>query len=343
MPRIRTACRTSSSGDDGPSVPGGCTMLRTLTARHDGTVLIDLAGAAGAGSDVVGGKAGPLGRLLDAGFPVPGGFVISAEVYDAAVAGLDLAGGLGATRESVERAVPPAGLAEAVEAALAELGDVPVAVRSSATTEDSAVASAAGQHDTYLGVRGVRQVMEAVRRCWASAWSARAVAYRARGGDGGATPRVAVIVQRLVDADAAGVLVAGVDGPVVVEGSWGLGESVVGGVVTPDSWQGSGDVVVHRTLGGKETRVDRVGERTVVREVPPAEPDAFCLDDDVVTRLAAVGRDLAARFGAPQDVEWAVVGDRIWLLQSRPVTAALPAAPSGGEVGARTNRPPPIG
>src|SRR5918997_1933559 len=125
MPRIRTACRTSSSGDDGAAVGGGCTMLRTLTARHDGTVLIDLGGAAGAGSDVVGGKAGPLGRLLDAGFPGPGGFVISAEVYDAAVAGLDLAGGPGATRESVERVPLPAGLARAVESALTELGGVP--------------------------------------------------------------------------------------------------------------------------------------------------------------------------------------------------------------------------
>lgn len=303
-------------------------------------MLIDLADASGAGTDAVGGKARSLGRLLRAGLGVPPGFVVSTRAYDAALADLDIGADPGSARDHLERAPLPAGLEDellgAVEAALATL-DGPVAVRSSATTEDSVAASAAGQHDTFLGLRGAEQVLDAVRLCWASAWSERAVAYRRERGRA-EMPRMAVIVQRLVDADVAGVLVAGPDGAVVIEGSWGLGESVVGGQVTPDSWHVDG-VVQRRTLGSKHTRADRVGTRIVRTNVAEAERNVVCLDDGVVTRLAAVGRDVAALQAGPQDVEWAVEDGRIWLLQSRPITAALPDARRGGSAAVLTGTP----
>jgi pyruvate,water dikinase len=118
-----------------------------------------------------------------------------------------------------------------------------------------------------------------------------------------------------------------------LEASWGLGESVVGGRVTPDSWVVSGDSVVHRSLGGKGERVDRGDARVVTRPVPRADRERFCLADDDVVRLAALGRETAGVMGAPQDIEWAIAGGRIWILQARPITTPLPAAPSSPAAG----------
>ncbi|GAA2184721.1 PEP/pyruvate-binding domain-containing protein [Micromonospora lupini] len=263
-------------------------------------MLIDLADADVATS---GGKAAVLARLLRAGLPVPPGFVVPTAAYEQAAGDL------------------PATLAAEIARALPRIGDGHLAVRSSATGEDTARATAAGQHDTYLGVRGPDQVTDAVRRCWASLWSDRAVAYRRRQRDT-APPSIAVLVQRLVDADVAGVLFTGDE--IRLEASWGLGESVVSGRVTPDSWVVSGGAVTHRSLGTKKTRVDR----TTTRDVEQADQDRFCLSDDEVTRLAQIGRQVADLLGGPQDIEWAIAGSRIWILQSRPVTAALPTVPT---------------
>ncbi|BCJ53427.1 hypothetical protein Asp14428_49020 [Actinoplanes sp. NBRC 14428] len=267
--------------------------------RGEWLLLIDLADAEAATS---GGKAAVLARLLEAGLPVPPGFVVPASAYEQAADG------------------PSAELAAAIARALPRLGDGHVAVRSSATNEDTAQATAAGQHDTFLGVRGPDEVIDAVRRCWASLWSERAVEYRRRRGDT-ESPTIAVLVQRLVDADVAGVMFTGDD--IRLEASWGLGESVVSGHVTPDSWVVSGGDITHRALGMKKTRIDR----TVSRGVEPADRDRFCLTDDEVTRLAQLGRQIAALLGGPQDIEWAIADSRIWILQSRPVTTALPATP----------------
>jgi pyruvate,water dikinase len=275
-------------------------------------VLIDLADAETATS---GGKAAVLGRLLRAGLPVPLGFVVPTTAY----ASVDAAQGA---------SVSPA-LFDAISRALGRLagpsGEAHVAVRSSAIGEDTAEATAAGQHDTFLGVSGPDRVADAVRGCWASVWSARAVAYRRRAADVG-VPATAVLVQRLVDADVAGVMFTGAE--VRIEASWGLGASVVGGRVTPDSWVVSGEAVVHRSLGAKRERVDRGDQRVVAREVPRADRERFCLADDDVVRLAALGRETARLLGAPQDIEWAFAGGRIWILQARPITTALPAAPA---------------
>jgi pyruvate,water dikinase len=140
---------------------------------------------------------------------------------------------------------------------------------------------------------------------------------------------MAVIVQRHIDADVAGVLFSGDPGtgaPTYVEASWGLGESVVQGLVTPDAWTLSPTGVTRHTTGDKQTRIDRGLAGTVVRAVPRTDRRRPCLDDTQVGRLAAAGREVAESIGAPVDVEWALAGDEIWLLQARPVTAALPAA-----------------
>ncbi|MFY1690866.1 PEP/pyruvate-binding domain-containing protein [Plantactinospora sp. WMMB782] len=287
-------------------------------------MLIDLADAEPATS---GGKAAVLGRLLGAGLPVPPGFVVPTAVYEAAVAGLDL-GGPGTARRRIGKLPLAPALVEAISHALARLHHRSVAVRSSAAGEDTADATAAGQHDTFLGVSGTERVAGAVRGCWASLWSERAVGYRRWQATHGPDrpPTIAVLVQRLVDADVAGVLFTGSE--VRIEASWGLGESVVGGRVTPDSWTVHGDTVLHRALGGKENRLDRVQGRVVARAVPLADRERFCLTDEQVARLVALGRDTAELLGGPQDVEWAITDGRIWLLQARPVTAAPPAAPA---------------
>ncbi|MEU4475706.1 PEP/pyruvate-binding domain-containing protein [Micromonospora sp. NPDC023888] len=261
-------------------------------------MLIDLTDADPA---TCGGKAATLARLLRAGLPVPPGFVVPTTAHEKPDDGLS------------------AELADEIAQALPRLGDGYLAVRSSATSEDTAHATAAGQHDTFLGVRGRDQVADAVRRCWLSLWSERAVEYRRRQGDT-RSPAIAVLVQRLVDADVAGVLFTGDD--IRIEASWGLGESVVSGHVTPDSWTVSDGAITQRFLGTKRTRVDR----TVTSEVDQADQDRYCLTDDEVTRLAQLGRQVADLLGGPQDVEWAIVGSRIWILQSRPVTSALPPA-----------------
>ncbi|MBB5958625.1 pyruvate,water dikinase [Saccharothrix tamanrassetensis] len=293
-------------------------------------MLIDLAEAGPATS---GGKAAPLARLVRAGLPVPPGFVVPTSVYEEAVAGLDLAGaarhGAGAARLLVGRATLPPALVGEISLALERIadpsGDGCVAVRSSATNEDG-VDAAAGQHDTFLGVRGPDQVADAVRRCWASLWSERAVEYRRwRAEDARADlPATAVLVQRLVDADVAGVLFTGTD--IRIEASWGLGVRVVDGRITPDSWVVADDAIARRATGVKDARLDRVGTRVVTREVPPADRDRLCLADDVVLRLARLGREIEGLLGGPRDVEWAIADGRIWILQARPVTAALPTA-----------------
>lgn len=249
-----------------------------------------------------GGKAGALGTLLRAGLPVPGGFVVPFAAYRAR---LD---------------------AGAIGRALAELGDPPVAVRSSASGEDGARASAAGQHESFLAVRGAGAVAEAVRACWASLYSPRAVGYRAA--SGGGDPVMAVIVQRQVDAEVSGVMFTGE--PTRIEASYGLGPSVVEGKVTPDSYAVTAHGPVTRTLADKRTRLDRRGTRLVTTDVPAHARNRPAIDDATARRLAAVGERIAAVLGGQQDIEWAITGDDLWILQSRPVTAALPPTLGGG-------------
>ena len=299
----------------------------------------------------VGGKAANLGELARAGLPVPAGFCLTTSAYLdataspaladvhralAATAPDDLAGlaALAAkARALVLDADVPAGIDAAVRAAYAALGtDTAVAVRSSATAEDLPFASFAGQQDTFLNVVGADAVLAAVRRCWASLWTDRAVTYRAVQGIEPSAVALAVVVQRMVDAAVAGVLftanpVTGRRHEAVIDASPGLGEAVVSGAVNP--------ATSCSTAPRDGSSSGELGTRAcVIRPLPGggtervAQPDAGLapsLDDAQLAALELLGRRAEVHFGSPQDLEWAIGRDgAVWLTQSRPITTLYP-------------------
>jgi pyruvate,water dikinase len=318
-----------------------------------------------ADADRFGGKSAALGELLGAGIPVPGGFAVSVGAFTAMVeanpqlaavlhshardlraddtAALDRA--VAAIAAAMAAAPQPSAVREEIVARYAGLATdadaaPPVAVRSSARGEDGEEATFAGQQETLLWVRGADAVCTAVRDCWASLYSAPAIAYRARMAADDDAPAMGVTVQRMVDATVSGVLftcnpLSGDPSMVAVNASWGLGLGVVGGEVTPDDFLVSKITreVVRRTIADKHVEhvpAREAGGGTVVREVDAARRRAPCLDDAQLADLAALGRRIERHFGSHQDVEWALDGDAggaIRVLQSRPVTAvAKPAA-----------------
>lgn len=257
-----------------------------------------------------GGKSASLGELITAGLPVPSGFAVSAT----------------ATEDALDQ----------VASAYRELGEPPVAVRSSAIGEDSAETTFAGLQDTYLWVRGAERVCAAVRDCWASLDNPEAVSYRERMGVEG-RPAMGVTVQAMVDAEVSGVMftcnpVNGDPSTVAVNASWGLGLAVVGGEVTPDEYRLSkvtGEVL-HRALGPKQVEYRAGPDGPEQVPVPEERQAAACLDDERLGELLELGRRVERHFGCPQDVEWAIDREgRLFLLQSRPVTTkrATPGAP----------------
>jgi pyruvate,water dikinase len=309
--------------------------------------LADLGKADGA---LAGGKGANLGEMLRAGLPVPPGFIVTTAAYRhfvaanllqaqiehlAQVAPADdmtaLSGAANAIGDLFARGMMPPEIAGAIREAYATLRRPPVAVRSSATAEDLPGASFAGQMETYLDIRGENALLAAVRRCWASLWTARAMSYRANQGIAPSTVSLAVVVQELVAADAAGVLfttnpVNGRRDQVVIDGCWGLGEALVSGRVTPDHW-----VVNARTGAALEAQVARKEVMTarqeggaVTRPVPVDLRDRPVLDETQVAALTDLGRRVANHYGAPQDIEWALAQGRLYLVQARPITSLFP-------------------
>jgi rifampicin phosphotransferase len=253
----------------------------------------------------VGGKGLSLGLMTRAGLPVPPGFCIVSEVQ----------------RRHGSHAIPEE-LRSAIEAAYGKLGRDLVAVRSSATGEDGEATSFAGQQETILGVQGESAVIDAVQQCWSSLNSHRASAYRQKQGVGDMA--MAVVVQQLVQAEVAGVLFTRDPNDesgtrMVVEASWGLGETVVSGKVTPDRFILDRETgkVLEKHLGEKNVQRTASGEV----EVAPEWRTKFCLTDRQLTELAELGRRVEAHFGSPRDVEWAWADGRPWLLQARPITS----------------------
>ena len=232
---------------------------------------------------------------------------------------------------------------DAVRAAYSRLGLVDVAVRSSAAAEDAAETSYAGEHDTYLELHGADAVAEAVCRCWASLYTARAVSYRGVR----ATGPMAVVVQQMVPARAAGVFMTlnpanGDRSTLVCEAAWGLGEPLVSGEVTPDRFvvdKVSGEVL-RREIAHKPTRLVRAGiGGTHTEDVPPLLRDSPCLTDAELAELLRIGRTIERAAGCPQDGEFAVDAHGVALLQARPETvwarrAARAVAPAGTALGA---------
>jgi pyruvate,water dikinase len=355
----------------GPASDGGREFAVALTGARDPAV--------------VGGKGASLGELTRAGVAVPPGFVVTVDAFAAAMAAIDPSGALRAElsaldaadlaaiaaaaarlRALVTGAELPDDLYAAIAVRYAKLGtggsgreiliNSDVAVRSSATVEDSAEASFAGLQDTYLGVSGIPSVHDHVRRCWASLYNDESVAYRRRLGLPEAGVSMAVVVQRMVAPCAAGVLftrspVTGDRSVVAIEATWGLGSALVSGDVTPDSFiisKVTGEITTRRVARKIKIHSYRSnGPGVTVEETPASLREAPSLTDDEIRALAAIGRRVEAHYGTPQDIEWALLdgdgadaggtagaasaAERIVLLQSRPETvwAAREQAPAG--------------
>ena len=272
---------------------------------------VDLAEIDRSAVALVGGKGANLGDLARAGFPVPNGFVLTTRAYALAAeaAGADPARPAEAA-ERLRAAPIPDAIANAARKAYAALGAGLVAVRSSATAEDLSGASFAGQQDTYLDVSGEENLLDAIRRCWASLWNERAVAYRHANGVDDTSVSLAVVVQEMVDASAAGVLftadpITGRRRRAAIDAVAGLGEKLVSGAVDPDHYL-----------------VDTASHELVQR---PAAGRGSVLSDQEVLTLAEIGDRVERHFNAPQDIEFALDKERqVRLVQSRPITTLYP-------------------
>jgi pyruvate,water dikinase len=317
--------------------------------------------------EIAGGKGANLGELTRAGLPVPPGFVVAAPAYAAFCEESGLRARLSeqlrdvdvddtfaleaaarGARELVAGTPMPAWLEEAIVAAYRELAgdqtDQAVAVRSSATAEDTESASFAGMNETFLNIQGADGVVDAVRRCWASLFGARTVFYRAKRGFSQADMDIAVVVQRQVEAARAGVMFTidpstGRADRIVIEGAYGLGESVVSGSVSPDRYLVAKPqlTIVSREVRHKELAIEPAeGGGTVTRQLGPEEAGRPVLDDGDVHALAELAMRIERHYGAPQDTEWAFDADGdVFMLQSRPVTSVggAPEAAAGAPQG----------
>ena len=312
-------------------------------------------------SDVasVGGKGANLGELTRAGLPVPDGFVVTAEAYLDALdragirervcrrsAELDssddaaLAVAASELQTLVGRVALPEELRLEVLSAYGRLGqDAFVAVRSSATGEDTATTSFAGMNESFTNVRGDTELLESIVRCWASLFGERACSYRAAQGVTD-EPAIAVVVQRMADADRSGVMftadpTTGDPDHIVIEAAFGQGEVVVGGQVEPDTYVVSktGPTLLTTRVGAKEFRVVRGADGHDLRVEHDAQTaSSRVLTDAEVLELARFGARIEASYGAPQDTEWVIENGTILFVQSRPITTGMerPSATPGG-------------
>ncbi|MBC7250311.1 MAG: phosphoenolpyruvate synthase [Anaerolineae bacterium] len=290
-----------------------------------------------------------LARLARAGLPVPDGFHVTTAAYQQFVATNNLQPRILEALKTVDPAQPatletasttirqlfaqapmPPDVAGAIAGAYAGLaGQNPtVAVRSSATAEDLPGLSFAGQQETYLNVQGTADVLEAVKRCWASLWTARAIGYRQQHGIDQNAVSLAVVVQRLVPAEAAGVLftanpVTGRRDQVTISAAWGLGEAVVGGLVTPDTIIVAKATarVLERQTADKQVMTVRVDGGTEERPVPESLRRAPVLSDEQAAELTRLGAQIEELYGMPMDIEWALADGVFSVLQARPITA----------------------
>lgn len=297
-------------------------------------------------TESAGGKGANLGEVSAGGFPVPEGYVITAPAYLHAMS-------VGRVREQlveIERALPdddpralreasdklrelvrhagiPDELAQQITAAYRTLGDsVRVAVRSSATNEDAPGTSFAGMNETFTNVQGEDQLLAKVVECWMSLWGQRVIAYRAFH-HLSAEPAIAVVVQRMVDSRTAGVMFTADPASsdrarIVIEAAFGLGEVVVSGQVEPDTYVVSkeGPRLLEVRVGAKSHKLVRADNGNVQVELDATEARKRVLSDDEILAIARMGLAIERHYGEPQDTEWAYEGDKLYLLQSRPIT-----------------------
>jgi rifampicin phosphotransferase len=234
-------------------------------------------------------------------------------------------------RRLIEAIVIPGDLAAAITRSLSQLGQhAACAVRSSATAEDLPTASFAGQQDTYLNIMGTEAILEHVSRCWASLFTERAVTYRLRNGVDHRKVHMAVVVQRMVFPDAAGILftadpVSGNRKVSSVDASFGLGEALVSGLVNADTYKVRDGGIIGKSIATKRLAIHAApAGGTHERRIEPARQQSPALTDAQVVRLAQIGRRIEAHFGRPQDIEWCLAGDDFQIVQSRPITTLFP-------------------
>jgi pyruvate,water dikinase len=299
----------------------------------------------------VGGKGANLGELTRAGFPVPPGFCVTTAAYREFVQtsgefeglldsleglthqDLDAIRAIGVRiREHLEALAIPAGVRLAVLQAWRELGaEHAYAVRSSATAEDLPSASFAGQQDTFLNVRGEEALLDAVRRCWASLFTDRAIAYRTKHGFHHRAVLLAVVVQRMVVPEASGIMftadpITGRRKTVCIDASFGLGEALVSGLVTADLYQVRAGTIVTKRVSRKALAIRPLSKGgTVTEALPPEDQERQALPDDRILELAGLGLRIEEHYGREQDIEWCLAGGKFFVVQARPVTSLYPA------------------
>lgn len=300
---------------------------------------------------IVGGKGASLGEMIGINVPVPGGFAVTAQAFrdflNRSGIAHDLFESLKVNVDNAEElklaeteaktivlnAAVPSDIEQEIKDRYRELceregEEIFVAVRSSATAEDLPDASFAGQQDTYLNIRGSEALFDAVRRCWASLYGARAIFYREKQGFEHEKVNISVIIQKMADAEKAGVMFSSHPSTgeplVIIEGAWGLGETVVSGSVSPDNYVVNRNTreILEKIIAKKEimcVRDQKTGE-TVTLPVPEEMKEKVVLDDHEILALTKHAEMLEKHYGIPQDIEWGIEGDKIYILQSRPIT-----------------------
>ncbi|MDR2856016.1 MAG: phosphoenolpyruvate synthase [Methanomicrobiales archaeon] len=296
----------------------------------------------------VGGKGASLGEMASIGLPVPPAFVVTSQAFRQFLIESGLENSIfdeidalnvedsaalrevsEKTKKKVMAAAMPQSIRDEVTIAYKRFSDagICVAVRSSATAEDLPDASFAGQQETFLNVSGLENVLHAIQECWSSLYNGRAIYYRAKQGFDNRSINIAVVVQQLVPSEKAGVMftshpVTG-EALTIIEGSWGLGEAVVSGSVSPDNyvWNKASETVVGKRIAKKLIEIVNDGVNgTKTLDVSPERQEEEVLSDDAVSRLATYGYVAEEHYGIPQDMEWSIVGDEFFVLQSRPIT-----------------------
>ncbi|MCI4341158.1 MAG: phosphoenolpyruvate synthase, partial [Thermoplasmata archaeon] len=323
-------------------------------------LILDLEGVSTSDHALVGGKASKLGELVREGLPVPPGFVVTTDSYQAFLDETPLHVELEAALETLELERPesvdtvsrkirdafeanefPEALREEILRAFREYSrenDVQFsAVRSSATAEDLEGASFAGLQETYLNITGEDALLQAIRKCWGSLFTPRVLVYRARKGFDHRAVRLAVLVQKMVDSSVSGILFTRDpntgENHMIVEAGWGLGEAIVGGEVTPDHYvvDGVTQRIVHKQLSNQAWRIVRDASGGNRREdVPPAERELQKLSDERIGRLVSLARVIESHYRRPMDIEWCQEDGQLYIVQARPVTTIPPGAAAVG-------------
>ncbi|HBX23320.1 MAG TPA: phosphoenolpyruvate synthase [Desulfotomaculum sp.] len=306
---------------------------------------------------IVGGKGANLGEMSKAGFPVPQGFCITTSAYQKFIAAsheldelldmldrlqpdqLDQISKLGQRmREHLLSLTMPESIKTAILDGWRNAGEnQEYAVRSSATAEDLPTASFAGQQETYLNVKGAAQLLQAVVQCWASLFTDRAIVYRAQNGFGHRSVFLAVVVQRMVFPEVSGIMftadpVTGNRKIVSIDASFGLGEALVSGIVSADLYQVRADKLIKKQIARKEIAIYAKPEGGTVQVGIEGERQTVpALSDEQAVRLARMGRSIEEHYGKPQDIEWCLTDNAIFIVQSRPITTLFPVPATADE------------